>query len=488
VNCGMFFIWLLLPASYTSQLVERFEMSRLFSYPMQFRSIVVGSTLISLATMTGAWTGLILIGEVAGLAWHRPWALPLILIGALPTYALLVLTGRIMDDFFDMVAADRRLRALMVGLLSLPFLICWLGQYVVQYVTNNYERLPPFARIPSLQGLEALGQARGPNDFLETLRASSLLTWLPPGWATAGMGLAVRGQWAQQLGLLGLSVASVGLLFLAHAAITRRLMRGAALSIGTERVRTRRWRLTLPGPPAFWALFRKDWVYLRRSPIPRRLVLSAGMAMVAMAIPLLSKPPSQLAEGPPLIAGAFAVTIIGMVVNIGLTANYFGAIDREGLATIVMSAADRRYILLSGNLAAFAFSGILYVGATSLIALVTRRWLVLPFGLYLGLCTQVGGTPAYNLASIIAPYRARFRFTRGRERGSLWGLVAWLVSALPVLALVVLPYLFWRRGLVLTMPLGAAYSLGLYLLTLKPLGRLFQQREYDILENVATEG
>ena len=95
-NVCIFFIWLSLPASYNSQLAERFEMSRLFAYPIRFRSIVVGSTLMSLLTITGMWTALILLGEIVGMAWHQPLALPLILIGAVPTFALLVLTGRIM--------------------------------------------------------------------------------------------------------------------------------------------------------------------------------------------------------------------------------------------------------------------------------------------------------------------------------------------------------------------------------------------------------
>ena len=95
--------------------------------------------------------------------------------------------------------------------------------------------------------------------------------------------------------------------------------------------------------------------------------------------------------------------------------------------------------------------------------------------------------PAYNLAAIVGPYRAQLKFSAGRQRGNLWGLLAWLVSAPPVLALIVLPYVFWKPGLALTLPLGAVYSLGLYALTLKPLARLLQRREYTILEAVTAE-
>jgi hypothetical protein len=492
-NTLMFFIWLVLPASYNSQLVERFEMSRLFPHPIRFRSIVVGSTLMSMLTMTGLWTVPILLGEILGLAFHQPLALPLILLGALPTFALLVLTGRIMDDFFDLVAGDRRLRALVLTLLSLPFMLCWMGQYLVQYATENFSRL---AQFPFLEGLERLGEASGPSEFLEIARVSRLLTWLPPGWATAGMGLAVRGEWGRSLLFLALSTAFVALLLWTHAHVTRQLMQGAALSIGTERVRARNWRVRghrwrMPGPPALWALFRKDWIYLWRSPMPRRLIFPSLVMAVAMVVPIWSiaqgDAPPALREVLSLIAGAFVITMSNMVVNLGITGNYFGTIDREGFETPAHSALDRRHVILSANLAVGLYAGLQIVVLLSVIAALSGSWAVFPLGLYLGLCLQVGGAPAYNLAAIVGPYRAQLKFSRGRRRGNLWGLLAWLVSAPPVLALIVLPYVFWKPGLALTLPLGAVYSLGLYALTLKPLARLLQRREYAILEAVTAE-
>jgi hypothetical protein len=488
VNTGLFFIWLLLPASYSSQMVERFEMSRLFPYPISFRSIVVGSTLISLLTMTGLWTVPLILGEIVGLAWHQPLALPLILLGALPTFALLVLSGRIMEDFFDLVAGDRRLRAFVLALLSLPFMLCWMGQYVVQYATDSFSNL---SQIPVLRGLERLGEASGPGEALEMLQLSHLLTWLPPGWSTAGMGLSVRGEWGLSLLFLGFSVAFVALLLWVHAGITRRLMQGAALSIGTERVRSHNWRLRLPGPPAFWALFGKDWIYLWRSPMTRRLIFSSLLMTVPMVLPLRglaqSEIPLVIREAFPLLVAAFVITMVSMVINLAMTANYFGTVDREGFATLALSPLDRRHALLSANLAVLLYVGLQYLVLLLVIALLTNFWVALPLGLYLGLCLQVGSAPAYNLAAIIGPYRTQLKFSGGHRRGNLWGLLAWVVSAPPVLALIVLPYVFWKPGLVLTLPLGVIYSLGLYVFTLKPLARLLQRREYSILEAVIAE-
>jgi hypothetical protein len=487
-NTFLFFTWLVLPASYSSQLVERFEMSRLFPYPIRFRSIVVGSTLTSMLTMTGLWTIPILLGEIVGLTYHQPLAFPLILLGALPTFALLVLTGRIMDDFFDLVAGDRRLRALVLALLTLPFMLCWVGQYVVQYATDNYDHLP---QLPFLERLDGLTETSGLGEALEILRISRLLTWLPPGWTTAGMGLAVRGEWGLALLFLALSTACVALLLRLHAGVTRRLMEGAALSIGTERVRSRDWLLRLPGPRAFWALFHKDWLYLWRSPMPRRLLFSSLITIVGIVFPVRSIAQSDAApavrEALPLIASAFAVTMVSMVVNLGLTANYFGTIDREGFATLALSAQDRRHVILSANLAVTLFAILLVLVLSLGIALLSGSWAVVPLGLYLGLCTQIGGAPAYNLAAIIGPYRTQLKFSGGRQRGNLWGLLAWLISAPPILAMIVLPFIFWRPGLILALPLGIVYSVGLYVLTLKPLARLLQRREHAILEAVTAE-
>ena len=57
----------------------------------------------------------------------------------------------------------------------------------------------------------------------------------------------------------------------------------------------------------------------------------------------------------------------------------------------------------------------------------------------------------------------------------------------PVLAMVMLPYVFWRPGLVLAIPLAAVYSGVLYGVTLKPLSRLLQRREHSIWAAVTAQ-
>jgi hypothetical protein len=305
------------------------------------------------------------------------------------------------------------------------------------------------------------------------------------------MGLAVRGEWGRGAAFLGLSCAFVALLLLVHARIAKRLMEGAALGVGAERIRRGRLRWRLPGPPAFWTLFRKDWAYLWRSPIPRRLVFSSVIAVVALLLPLRDLNSDDVSpvvrRALPLVSFAFVSMLIGMGINIAMAANYFGTFDREGFATLVASPVDRRYTLLSANLATLLYALAQDSVVLIVIAALTRSWRILPLALFLGVCLQIGHLPPCNLASILAPYRTQLKFTSGRRHGNLWGMVAWFVSAPPVLLLIIAPYLFWRRGLVLTLPLAALYTGTLYVLTLGPLARLLRRREHRILEAVVAQ-
>ena len=498
VNVFMFFMWLLMPASQNSQMLERFEMSRLFAYPISFRTIVVGSALISAVTMSGLWTIPVLLGEVVGLAWHQPLALPAIALGAVPVFALLVLTGRVMEDLFDLVAGDRRLRALALALLTAPFMLCWMGQYVLQQVTDNYQDLPVFSRSPIVEELSQLPEPDTFREFvdvmgevLEIVKPSRYLVWLPPGWTTAGMALVVRGEWGWWLLFFAGAVVSATALLWLHAQVTRRLMSGAALSIGAERVRSREWGTRLPGPPALWALLNKDWRHLWRSPIPRRLVFSTLMLVLAIGVPLRELPGSDLApeiqRAIPILAFAFAATMVGMGTNMVMTANYYGTVDREGFAVLALSPIDRRWILVSSNLIVLVFALAQDLVLAAVIAFLSRSWVVLLMSMYLAACQHVGSMPGCGVAAMLAPYRTQLKHATRRQSGNVWGMLSWFVGSVPVLALTVLPYVFWRPGLIVTLPLAAAYSLVLYTLTLKPLSRLLMRRESAILEAVTAQ-
>ncbi len=485
LNTFLLFMWLLLPASHNSQLVERFDMSRLFHHPISYRGIVVGSTLISMLTMTGLWTVPLLLGQVVGLAYHSPLAFPLVLFGALPVFALLLLSGRVIEDLFDLVASDRRLRALLLFVLGLPFVLLWLSQYLVQIAPHLIDELPGFI-VPLLESLE---QAESLSEAVEAVAPSRILLWLPPGWATATMGFPVMGAWGRWPAFLGLSLAFTLGLLLVHARVTRRLMDGAALTIGPQRVRRRLSHRSLPGPPALWGLLQKDWIYLWRSPMPRRIFLSGLLIVALMALSLMQIPDvgvqpdaGRLIKG--LLTGG-SVLLLTFMTSLGVLGNYFGTIDREGLGSLARSGVDRRYILASATLISSLPLLVQQALILSAISYLVGDWRLLPLGLYLGLCLQLGGAPAYLFASLIGPYRTQLSFTSGtRQQGNLWGFIAFaLASPLPLL-LIGLPYLFWPPGLILTLPLAGLLSGGIFILLLEPLGRFMLRKEYEILKAV----
>ncbi len=492
VNSAMLFFWLLLPASYNSEIMERFELSRLFVHPVRFPSLVTGSIVVSLLSYTGLWSLLILLGEIAGLAWHKPLALPLILVGAVPTFAILVLGGRLMDDLLDLVAGDRRLRGLLLFLTSMPLMLIIFGNYYIQVLVTNPDTLlrvlePWVGDMPSVEGL-AVSQAI--DLILTHLRPSRLLLWLPPGWGTAAMAAPVTGQWATGLGFLVLSLAFSGLLLWIHAAVTQRMMQGAALRIGTERVRSRRWRRQMPGPAAFWALWSKDWYYLRRSPITPRALLSTPIIAVAFGFGLwqmssILPPESPFRAAIPLVAGALVLVSANLGTST-LAADYLGTIDREGLASLLLTPVDRRLVLLSSTavtlLLGMAQSLVLLVA----VAIFTGSWIVLPWGLYFALCLHFGTMPLYHLSSILAPYRAPLQAWGGKG-GNMGVFIAWTVGTPPIVALFVLPALLWPPAQIVTLPLAAVYAFGLYALTLKPIATLMDRRTHQILEAITEE-
>jgi hypothetical protein len=75
------------------------------------------------------------------LAWHKPLAAPLIALARSPAFVFFALAGRLMDDFFDLVASDRRLRTMVIFILSAPFMFMGFGQYYLQYISDNFEKL-----------------------------------------------------------------------------------------------------------------------------------------------------------------------------------------------------------------------------------------------------------------------------------------------------------------------------------------------------------
>ena len=217
-----------------------------------------------------------------------------------------------------------------------------------------------------------------------------------------------------------------------HSTITQRLMAGAAIRMGEERVRHRQFRVRLPGPPALWVLFHKDWLYLTRSPVTRRILFATPIAIIAAGVGIwqvsnVVEPSSPMRHLIPIVGAGFLLIITNLA-TANYTSNYFGSVDREGFASLMVSSVDRRYIWLSANLMTFVLAMLQSIVLLIIVAIVGRSWLVLPWGIIFAICLHIATAPAYNVTSILAPYRARMDFTN--QGGNIWIMFAWIIGTL----------------------------------------------------------
>ena len=153
----------------------------------------------------------------------------------------------------------------------------------------------------------------------------------------------------------------------------------------------------------------------------------------------------------------------------------------------MLTPTDRRHVLLSANLLTLVLFLAQSFPLLVLVAAVSGSWGLVPWGLFFALCLHVSTAPAYNLTSIIGPYRAPLWFS-DPNKSNVWVLLAWAIAVPPVLALFLLPYFLWPQGQIITLPLAAVYASGVYALTLKPVAILIDRRTHQILEAVTEEG
>lgn len=490
-NSGVLLVWLLLPASYTGDLIERLDLPRLFVHPVSLGGLVVGSTLTSLFSYIGVWAALLLLGQIVGLAWHGPLSLPFIVAGAVSAFAILALGGRLMEDLYDLVAGDRRLRGLLLFLLSLPFAAIFLGNYYIQYIAQDPGRVGRLIE-PLVGDLEGLGFLRTVDLLLVSLRPSRLLVWLPTGWATAGMALPVAGEWARGLGFLALAGGTAAGMLWVHAAAIRHMVLGGGVRLRSQRVRGQRWTMALPGPVQFRALFTKDWLYIRRSPVTVRALLVTPVVAVSFGFALWQlqvfvTQDNPLRQALPFVAAGLFVASVNLALS-NLSGNYFGAIDREGFAMLMLSPIDRRHVFLAASLATLLLALAQTLPLLVMGAFLFRSWALLPLGLVLAVCLHLSTAPAYALAGIIGAQRDPLDVWQMNSRGNLWIFLAWLVAAPPVLLMVLLPAVLWRPGLAIGVPLALLYTAAVYLLTLRPLAALLDRRADRILSAVREQG
>jgi hypothetical protein len=484
VSLALTFLWLIGPVMEESRAIERFEVLRLVSYPVSFGALVVGSTLASILSLPGLVSIPLLAGLIVGLAWQTPLALPAVVFGAGLAYVTWLLVGRLLEDLVDIVGANRRVRGVLIGVLTAPLVLLWMAHMAVS--------LSGGALIQDW--IRSLGPINTGSEFVEALDVRRWAGWLPPAWPSMLMASATRGAWGWAAVYAALSAGLVAGLGRVHAILMRRLSTGAAL--GRERTTAYRtgWRLDWPGPTALWGLVRKDALYLWRSPLTRRTIIFTPLFTLFMSVlflaPFSSRPfptTPEVREWLPVVMGAGWPLFLSMIVNVQLLGNYFGAVDREGFGAIAYSGVDRRLVLASASLVGTILALALYLVPILASVAFTGLWLTLPLGVAAGLMVQAGGSPAYLLASIMGPYRAQWKMGGQNQSGGLWSLLAWLLTLPLAVVFVVLPYALYRPALWATLPLGLALSGAAFWFALRPLARLMLRREQQILTTVFKE-
>lgn len=222
------------------------------------------------------------------------------------------------------------------------------------------------------------------------------------------------------------------------------------------------------------------------------------MVVIAGTAVLFHAPAHLSVTVKPFIATGTAVLSLFMLVQ--FFTNQFG-FDRDGFRALILSPADRRFILLGKNLACLPpvlISGMLLLAFVSvrlqlspLTVAATLLQLTTVF-----LIAGVGG----NFVSIVAPHRiapGTLRPTKMKLEVVLLMIVLQLLFT-TVMAPVFLPALselLWHHaGLPDFVPVNLFFSallcgvmIIIYWQTLEPLGRLLQKRETKILETVTTE-
>jgi hypothetical protein len=238
---------------------------------------------------------------------------------------------------------------------------------------------------------------------------------------------------------------------------------------------------------------------LIRAPEVKIALASSVISLLFVGVMIFLRSPPNLPEA----AKPFIPTSIVMFSTFLLLqffANTFG-FDRDGFRTLILSPADRKWILFGKNLAmlpvGFGLGGFLVILISIWLRLSPVTVLAALFQLAsLLLIACLGG----NLLSILVPFRIQPGTMKPTKMPALAMLIMVLcqfllpVVMLPVFAAPMLQLLWLRAGLPPYVPINlicSAVICGIMVLSywqaLAPLGRLLRQRETKILGVVTVE-
>lgn len=459
-------MWAASPVT-NQQLFESPNLPRLFVHPISFRGLVVGGLTTSIASFLTLLTLPFLAAVIVGAA-RGPLSLVLIAIAAGLFFGVLVAVKTVMLDLFDLTAEDRRLR----GGLSAVLVFLLIGFYFSQV------------------GFSSIGNSEA-RPFIDPMLRSTWLRWLPPGWFATGVEAVMTDRWGVWLaacaGLAVLTAAGFAL----HLRLQARLYFGDLIRLAPPSERAGAAALAdarrIPGLSAadsalLRALWRKDWLNLRRNPMVTRMVFLPLMfgAMTYFMSRNIPAPVWVIGLG----AGAMSAFITSSFALNGLA-----LLDHRGLGTLLRTPAPRRLVLLSHGLVYLVIATLFATILGASAALATRSPQVVPIAMLAAACTQLIGNGLAHIASIRFPYYVDLE--RGRQSPELGSVVATflLLIGLPILAapiylMAALAWVLLPAGLPAVVLGSLLFGAVVYALLLRVAVGLFAGREEQLIGDI----
>lgn len=465
------------------QLNEAHDITRLFVFPVPVRQIFIASLLGCLFDLLTLLILPSLLAAIVGAGTH-----------GVGTALVAVLAMNLF--LFQTLAASQAVTLALHGILQsrrwrdIALLIVPLFWMVWQF------------------GMQSIGRTAGKIDWKAFLASPTweFASFLPPGLAARAVGAAMKGLWPLSIAYVG----GLSLILVATVVLAGRLVGKAhegdevgvpapAPGVLQKQRPSRGYRLAGLSPVA-GAIFEKEWRYFTRDPFFRLMGMNF-LYMIALGV-FMSFMRGNNRSGAEELAGGIQSSM-GLWMGSSLllfqqTLLFYNSFGSEANAAAMLFAfpAPRRDLLIGKNLAQLSVVLPLNLVAGLLLCVVLKRLELLPVLLPWVLFAPVLMAAVGNGVSVWLPFRVNTQGLRARQQNTGYGAgyvflslgisLAALVLYAPVLAAVLVPYLFLGNGwLALTVPMAAAYVIGLYILSLKVTLPWLLEREAEIVAKVA---
>jgi len=454
--------WALSPLLAGVAATETHDLTRLLSYPVPLRTLVVSSLASNLLqpTVLAQLPPLLALGLALG---GPRFSLALVGLGL--GLLLVLAAGQATGIALHALSRTRRThdRLVFVG-IALGLLLSLLPILMLSRGGSEARRL------------------------LVTLLERDVFLVSPFAWGARAAVHAGRGE---PLEFLGFS-AAVTLALIATLGVStlvaQRLYRGE-LDTGEAAARgAARWSLRLPG--AVGAIVEKELRVSWRDPRLKAVSLSGVIGPLLLLF--------LLGQGRAAGIGPAQLFAVASMAGLGVIGSNALALERQGLGLLLGFPVDRLAILVGKNLALLVLRGPVLV-SLALAALVLAGPVVALAVACLVLLTQILASGADNYLSILFPIpvpaagrdpNAPISGTRGLG-AAVMGLVAMigaLAMSAPFALLAWLPHLLAEPWLwALTLPLALAGASAVYFMAASGAARLLERREQDLLARLRGE-